>query len=45
MKKKAVNEHLIYLLEKTTPYQRMAWLKWAFEFWKSLKKRKKQLKI
>jgi len=31
------NEHLIHTLEKTTPYQRMVWLKRAFEFWKKLK--------
>ena len=37
MKKEKTNEHLIHFLEKTTPYQRMVWLKKAFEFWKLLK--------
>ena len=29
-----MDENLIYILENTTPYQRMVWLKKAFEFWK-----------
>ena len=37
MKKEKINEHLAYFLERTTPYQRMVWLKKAFEFWKLLK--------
>lgn len=41
---KAINEHLIYILKKSTPYQRMVWLKKAFEFWKNLKKKKFNLK-
>lgn len=36
--KGAVNEHLIHVLEKSTPYQRMVWLEKAFEFWKILQK-------
>jgi len=43
-KKKDIDEHLIYILEKSTPYQRMVWLQKAFEFWKSLKNKKKILK-
>ena len=39
-KKKDIDEHLIYILEKSTPYQRMVWLQKAFEFWKSLKNKK-----
>ena len=37
MKKETANDHLIHILKKTTPYQRMVWLKKAFEFWKLLK--------
>ncbi|MEK9135057.1 MAG: hypothetical protein AAB451_02055 [Patescibacteria group bacterium] len=36
MKKEKPNEHLVHFLEKTTPYQRMVWLKKAVEFWKIL---------
>lgn len=38
MKKEYDNDHLIYFLEKTTPYQRMVWLKKAFNFWKLMQK-------
>jgi len=31
---KYVDENLIYILENTTPYQRLLWLKKAFNFWK-----------
>lgn len=37
MSKKITNEHLLHFLEKTTPYQRMVWLKKALEFWRTLK--------
>jgi len=42
--RKDIDEHLIYILRKSTPYQRMVWLEKAFQFWKSLKKKKKVLK-
>lgn len=47
MKKELVNEHLIHILEKTTPYQRMIWLKKNLEFWKKMEKKRrgKRLKI
>lgn len=38
-KKKDIDEHLLYILKNTTPYQRMVWLKKAFQFWKSLKRK------
>lgn len=41
MKKENANEHLIYLLEKTTPYQRMVWLGKMVEFWKKINNGKK----
>ncbi len=41
MKKEAVNEHLIHILEKTTPYQRLVWLGKTLEFWKRLNKQKR----
>ena len=43
-KRKKYNEHLDHILERTTPYQRMLWLKKAFGFWKiiQLKNVKKQ---
>ena len=31
---KYVDENLIYVFKNSTPYQRMVWLKKAFEFWK-----------
>lgn len=34
MKNKSIDENLVYILKNTTPYQRMVWLKKAFEFWK-----------
>lgn len=37
MQKRNHNEHLDYVLRNSTPYQRMIWLKRAFEFWKSWK--------
>lgn len=40
MKKENVNEHLIHILEKTTPYQRLVWLGKTLEFWKKLNRRK-----
>ena len=40
MKKETSNEHLMYFLEKTTPYQRMVWLGKVLEFWKNQKKKK-----
>jgi len=40
MKKEIANEHLIHILEKTTPYQRMVWLKKAIKFWKLVQKQK-----
>lgn len=43
MKKEIVNEHLIHILEKTTPYQRMVWLAKTLEFWKRLNKQKNRL--
>ncbi len=36
---KYVDENLIYVLENTTPYQRMLWLKRVLAFWKMFKKR------
>jgi len=30
-KKKDIDEHLLYILKNTTPYQRMVWFKRAFE--------------
>ncbi len=41
MKKAVINEHLVHILNKTTPYQRMLWLKRAIEFWKTIAKQKK----
>lgn len=35
---KYVDENLIYILENTTPYQRLLWLKKAFNFWKLMRK-------
>ena len=35
---KYVDENLIYILENTTPYQRLLWLKKAFNFWKLMQK-------
>lgn len=31
------NEHLEHILKNTTSYQRMVWLKKAFEFWRDLR--------
>jgi len=36
MKKELVDQHLLYILKNTTPYQRMVWLKKNFEFWKKI---------
>jgi hypothetical protein len=41
MKKELVDEHLIRILKKTTPYQRMVWLKKNLDFWKKIKKEKR----
>ena len=41
MKKNSYNEHLDYILEKTTPYQRMIWLGKAIAFWKTIQKQKR----
>lgn len=38
---KDIDEHLLYILKNTTPYQRLVWLKKAFEFWKSLKRKRR----
>lgn len=38
---KYVDENLIYIFENTTPYQRLVWLKKAFNFWKLMQKYKK----
>ena len=35
---KYVDENLIYILESTTPYQRLLWLKKAFNFWKLMQR-------
>ena len=35
---KYIDENLIYILENTTPYQRLLWLKKAFNFWKLMQK-------
>ncbi|MBI2449910.1 MAG: hypothetical protein HYV47_00035 [Candidatus Nealsonbacteria bacterium] len=35
---KYIDENLIYILENTTPYQRLLWLKRAFNFWKLVQK-------
>ena len=35
---KYVDENLIYILESTTPYQRLLWLKKAFNFWRLMQK-------
>ena len=32
------SQNLIYILENTTPYQRLLWLKKAFNFWKLMRK-------
>jgi len=40
---KYIDENLIYILENTTPYQRMVWLKKAFNFWKLSQKNRKSL--
>ena len=41
MKKEIANEHLIHILEKTTPYQRIVWLGKTLEFWKWVIKQKR----
>ena len=38
---KYIDENLIYIFKNTTPYQRMVWLKKAFNFWKLMQKRGK----
>jgi len=40
-----VDENLIYIFKNTTPYQRLLWLKRAFNFWKYSQKRKKRLNV
>ena len=35
---KYIDENLIYILENTTPYQRLLWLKKVFNFWKLMQK-------
>jgi len=40
-KKSDIDDHLIYIIRNTTPYERLVWLKKAFEFWKIAAKRKK----
>jgi len=46
MKKELIDENLIRIVKKTTPYQRMVWLKKNFEFWKKMeiKRRGKRTK-
>lgn len=36
-----VDENLIYILENTTPYQRLLWLKRAVKFWKMFQNRQR----
>lgn len=36
---KYIDENLTYISENTTPYQRLLWLKKAFNFWKMMQKR------
>jgi len=32
------DEHLFYVARNTTPYQRLVWLRKAFELWRYVKK-------
>lgn len=38
---KYIDENLIRVFENPTPYERLVWLKKAFNFWKMVSKRKK----
>jgi len=38
---KYIDENLIYILNNTTPYQRLLWLKKAVEFWKIFETRRR----
>ncbi|MDO8436015.1 MAG: hypothetical protein Q7S82_01345 [bacterium] len=38
---KYVDENLIYVFRNSTPYERLIWLKKAFNFWKMAVKNKK----
>ena len=31
-----VDEHLLYIVKNTTPFQRMVWLKKSIDFWKKM---------
>jgi len=37
---KYVDENLIYVFKNSTPYQRMVWLKKAFNFWRKVGEKK-----
>lgn len=41
---KYIDENLIYVFENSTSYQRLVWLKKAFNFWKLLQKEKPKIK-